>query len=268
MPQRYAELTPDELEAAFAKRPLAIVPWGALEWHGPHLPLGLDGIVAEWFAEHLADRTEGVLLPGCWMPITTLPHPASLQIRTEALRMILGDLLGGLYGAGARVVCLITGHYAQGHEIELYDGAHRAIERYKEFRVLAAAPLEVLGDDSLLDHAARSETAQLLAIRPELVNVSALPANTDAKHAAVLGENPRLASAEEGATLLERALSTWTEWVNELVVTPDTEFLRGFYERRKRDYAPYVKTYFVDSWEQAILDWWLTLEGTPKKVMR
>src|SRR5437016_10864973 len=109
MPLRYAELRPDELDAAFANKPLAVIAWGALEWHGPHLPLGLDGIVAESFAESLAEKTAGVLLPGCWMPITTLPHPASLDIRTEAIRLILDDLLECLYGAGARMVCVVTG---------------------------------------------------------------------------------------------------------------------------------------------------------------
>ena len=46
-------------------------------------PLGLDGIVAEAFAARLAELIDGILLPGCWLPITTLPHPLSLQISTE-----------------------------------------------------------------------------------------------------------------------------------------------------------------------------------------
>ena len=47
MPVRYAELTPEQLEKRWSEKPLAIIAWGALEWHGSHLPLGLDGIVAE-----------------------------------------------------------------------------------------------------------------------------------------------------------------------------------------------------------------------------
>src|SRR5438105_12929585 len=157
MPLRYAELRPDQLDQAWAEKPLAIIAWGAREWHGPHLPLGLDGIVAESCAERLAEKAGGVLLPACWMPITTLPHPASLQIRTEAMRMILDDLLEGLYGAGARMVCIVSGHYAQGHEIELYEAALRSMESHSGYRVLSATPLEVLGADRRLDHAARWE---------------------------------------------------------------------------------------------------------------
>jgi creatinine amidohydrolase len=259
MPLRYAELRPDELDEAWSKKPLAIIAWGALEWHGPHLPLGLDGIVAEAFAEKLAEANNGVLLPACWMPITTLPHPHSLQIRTEAMRLLLDDLLEGLYGSGARMVCIVSGHYAQGHEIELYEAALRAMESHSGYQVLAATPLEVLGDDSLLDHAARWETAQLQSLRPELVKLEALPAELHKKRHAVLGEHPSKASAEEGKQVMDGALAVWTEWISELLVSTDTSFLHDFYTRRKQAYAPYVRTYYMRSWEQALRDWWLTM---------
>lgn len=260
MPLRYAELRPDELDEAWSKKPLAIIAWGALEWHGPHLPLGLDGIVAEAFADRLAEATGGVLLPACWMPITTLPHPHSLQIRTEALRLILDDLLEGLFGSGARMVCIVTGHYAQGHEIELYDAALRAMESHSGFQVLAATPLEVLGDDTLLDHAARWETSQLQSLRPELVTLKALPEETHPKRHAVLGKHPRESSPEEGKDILDKAVATWTEWTAELLNSTDTSFLQDFYKRRKQAYAPYVRTYYMRSWEQALRDWWLTMD--------
>ena len=260
MPFRYAELNPDELEDRWFKKPLAIIAWGALEWHGPHLPLGLDGIVAEYFAEKVASETEGVLLPACWMPITTLPHPSSLQISTETMRQIIDDLLEGLYSSGARVVGIVTGHYAQGHEIEMYEAALRAMERHQGYQVLAATPLEVLGEDDLLDHAARWETAQLQAIRPELVHLEKLPEDLKAKKCAVLGEDPRKASAEEGKQMLDAALKLWSDWLEELLQTKDTSFLRDFYARRKQAYARYVKTYYMKSWEQALRDWWLTMD--------
>lgn len=252
-------MRPDELDEAWSKKPLAIIAWGALEWHGPHLPLGLDGIVAEAFAERLAEATGAVLLPACWMPITTLPHPASLQIRTEALRLLLDDLLEGLYGAGARMVCLVSGHYAQGHEIEMYEAALRAMESHAGYQVLAATPLEVLGDDSLLDHAARWETAQLQSLRPDLVKLDALPQEIQRKRHAVLGEHPSRAKPEEGREMTDKALSVWSDWIGELLVSKDTQFLQDFYSRRKLAYASYVRTYFMRSWEQALRDWWLTM---------
>jgi creatinine amidohydrolase len=257
---RYAELSPQELDEAWLNKPLAIIAWGALEWHGSHLPLGLDGIVAEYFAEQVAEKAEAVLLPACWMPITTLPHPASLQIRTDALRFILEDLLEGLYSAGARVVCLITGHYAQGHEMEMYEAALHAMENHQNYRVLAATPLELLGDDNLLDHAARWETSQLQAIRPDLVHLETLPQELKTRRCAVLGEDPRKASAAEGKAVLDKACEVWCEWIDGLVSTPDQDFLKKFYASRKKSYERYVRTYYMKSWEQALHDWWLTMD--------
>ena len=43
----YIKTRPGEIEAAIKEFPCALVPIGSLEWHGPHLPLGLDGIKAD-----------------------------------------------------------------------------------------------------------------------------------------------------------------------------------------------------------------------------
>lgn len=229
-----------------------MVPWGALEWHGPHLPLGLDGIVAEAFAECLAARIEGVLLPGMWLPMTTLPHPLSLQVRTETLRAILDDLLGGLAASGARTVCLASGHYAQGHEIELYEGARRAMGRHPKLTVLAGAPLEPLADDALLDHGGRIEASLLLALRPDLVRLAALPEALRVREVAVLGDDPRRASAEEGQALLDRGVEAWARWARE----PGD--LEAHYARAKHRYDGYVNAFYQGSWEEAIVTWWET----------
>ncbi|MFM7677266.1 MAG: hypothetical protein ACKO83_00300 [Roseiflexaceae bacterium] len=38
---RYTDLHPDALAQILAHTPIAVLPWGALEWHGAHLPLGM-----------------------------------------------------------------------------------------------------------------------------------------------------------------------------------------------------------------------------------
>jgi len=73
-------MRPEELDLALSGNPLVICPWGALEWHGAHLPLGLDGLVAEAFSERLAESTGGILLPCTWLPMTTLPHAFSISL--------------------------------------------------------------------------------------------------------------------------------------------------------------------------------------------
>jgi len=251
MLRRYAELHPTELEQAWAEGAPALLPLGALEWHGPHLPLGLDGLLAESFALRLAKEAAGVLLPCLYAPITPLPHPLSLEVKTSTLQALLDDTLSALHRSGARRVCLVSGHYAQGHEVELYRAAMRAMNRYGGFLVFAASPLEPLGEDRFLDHAARFETSQLLAVRPDLVRLDALD-SLDPHWSAVLGDDPRTATAEEGEVLIRRALNAWAKWLG----AETRDDLLATYEERIEAYRPYMDKYFKGSWEDALNTWW------------
>ena len=82
---RYAELRPEQLAERVQAAPVAFVPWGALEWHSVHLPVGLDGIVVEHIAERAVERTGGVVLPAMYLPITTLPHRFSISFRAGTM---------------------------------------------------------------------------------------------------------------------------------------------------------------------------------------
>ncbi len=251
MALRYAELRPIELEQAWAEGSPAILPLGALEWHGPHLPLGLDGLVTEGFCLRFAELVSGVLLPAFYTPITTLPHPLSLEVKTATLQAILDDTLSALQRSGARKVCVVSGHYAHGHAVELYRAAMRAMNRYGGFLVFAASPLERLDDDCLLDHAGRYETSQLLAMRPELVCLDRLD-SLDPHRSAILGEDPRRASADEGEQLIGKALEAWKEWL----ATDSRDGLLAFYEERIEAFRPYMDKYYKGSWEEALNTWW------------
>lgn len=256
MIRRYAEMRPDELAAALQDNPLVLCPWGALEWHGPHLPLGLDGLVAEAFCERLAEATGGILLPGTWLPMTTLPHPHSLSIPTAVVCAVWRALLDELARLGAKTVCLISGHYAQGHELEMYRECRQAMGRHPQLRVIAASPLELLLADELLDHAALRETSQLLAIRPDLVRLDLFAEGPPSTNA-VLGEDPRRATVAEGQQLLEDGIAAWESalerWTPQVTV--------DFYLSREKEYYPYRSEFFRESWEQAIKDWWTARSG-------
>lgn len=259
MTMRYAELLPDQLADIWRERPIAYCAWGALEWHGPHLPLGLDGLVAERFVERLADQMGGVVLPTIWLPITALPHPASISIHTGVVKGIWHDLLDELHRAGARIVCMVTGHYAQGHEIEMYHAATNAMRAHQDFFVLAATPLEPLGDGRYLDHAGRWETAQLMAARPDLVRLDKFPGMNGPKQVAVLGEDPRSARAEEGEAITRKALTAWASWIDKCLQDKQQQPLIDLYDTRIADNREYVRRYYSGSWEEAAQKWWAEL---------
>lgn len=258
---RYAELKPEQLEAIRAEAPIAYVPWGALEWHGPHLPLGLDGMTAEATAERCAQRTGGVLLPTTWWPITALPHPTSLSINTKVIRSLWDEIFDSLAAAGWKVVVLLSGHYAQGHELILMTAAEEAIRR-RGLLALALPPLALV-DEEMLDHAALWETSLLLALRPKLVDLDALGSGPiEPAHAAVLGRDPRgTASASLGEKTLTLAVERISKAVNELITNGDPAPLHAFYERRRAQYRSYVEKYYRGSFEEAIQTWWQERTG-------
>lgn len=59
----YEELFPDEFAERIKKMPVAFLPLGTLEWHGPHMPLGADGIQSKELFIELAGKMGRVVLP-------------------------------------------------------------------------------------------------------------------------------------------------------------------------------------------------------------
>ncbi|MBV6459035.1 MAG: hypothetical protein HONBIEJF_02174 [Fimbriimonadaceae bacterium] len=240
-------------EAVEAGRP-AILPLGAIEWHGDHLPLGTDSLIASHFASLLAGARPGVLFPALNVAMTTLPSWCSLQVRSTTFVAVVDDVLSGLADMGFKTVCLVTGHYAQGQLVELYRAASRAIQAFDEFRAFAATPLQPLARDELLDHAGRYETSQILAVDGSLFRGDRLSARLEPQVDAVLGEDPRDGSSTEGRMLFSHALDAWLSWMD----NAEPAELVKYYEQAETQLESYMRSYLVDSWEQAIESWWST----------
>mgnify|MGYP000910448211 CR=1 FL=1 len=76
-----AEAFPRDLDRHLAVKPSILVqPMGTLEWHSHHLPLGLDGIVAEAMARAIAERAGAVLAPVSWWAVGGVPFPHTLKL--------------------------------------------------------------------------------------------------------------------------------------------------------------------------------------------
>ena len=256
----YWRLRPDQVEERLAAASVAYVPWGALEWHSVHLPLGLDGLLAETVAERAVARTGGVVLPPMYLPITALPHRFSISFGAATVRAVLDDLFGELARVGVKVVVLLSGHYAQGHELVLMDAAEAAIERHG-LLVLATPPMALVNDE-YLDHAGRWETAQLLATHPKLVDQRRLVQELQshpAGHIAdlgILGELPTEATAGSGEIALEQAVEALESWVRQLLQSGEPRALQAFYAQRRADYQGFVERYLSGSYEEAAAAWW------------
>jgi creatinine amidohydrolase len=251
---RYAELRPEQIDAVMAAAPIAYVPWGALEWHGPHLPFGTEGYIAEAVAERAAQRTGGVVLPATWGPITALPHRLSLSIRSEIIHELWDALFAELARAGFQTVVVLTGHNAPGHSLLLMDAAEHAIATYG-ICVLAVPPLALV-DEQMADHAGHWETALMLALHPRMTAVEALDGRDLGADAGVIGEEPYLATAGQGESALLLAAERVAQSVRALAGATGPVIVRELYARRRALAQAYVERYFQGSWEEAQAAWW------------
>lgn len=237
------------------EKEIAILPLGAIEWHGEHLPLGTDIELANTFARRLAYEVNGVAYPPLWTAMTTLPHRFSLQVGPGTFQAVVRQTVQGLIASGFKKVFIVTGHYAQGQEITLYDLAESLMAQNPGTAILASSPLEILEEDWLLDHAGRFECIQHSW---EDSRASLLPPaskGVSKKENAVLGTDPRKWVPSE-LTILANARIKWNEWAKTLDEQDGIEKLRTYYSRRRQAYAPYVEQYFKGDWQQAIDDWW------------
>jgi creatinine amidohydrolase len=191
--QQLGAMTWEEARDATGPGSIAILPVGAIEAHGPHLPLETDVIIAQAMARSGAARLAArgmrvVVLP----PLTYTAagfaqgFAGTLSLRPETVTATVVDIAGNLTRHGFRVLAIANAHLDPGHLASL-DAAMNAIRRDLELAVvfpnLAAKPWALrLGDEfkSGACHAGQFETSIVLAERPDLVREdtrTALPAN-------------------------------------------------------------------------------------------
>jgi mycofactocin precursor peptide peptidase len=144
-----------------------LVPLGALEQHGPHLPLDTDARIAAAVAHRAAADDPALLVAPPQAFGASGEHeafPGTLSIGHEALRAVLVEL-GRSAGRWSSRLVFVNGH---GGNLPTVPDAVAQLRR--EGRDAAWFACAVPGGDA---HAGRAETSILLALDPALVRVDA-----------------------------------------------------------------------------------------------
>lgn len=173
---RYEELRPEELAAARDAASVVYFPIGSLEFHGRHLPVGLDAMDAYEVCLRAAQHAGGVVLPVTYWGTTGHDgYPGSLLLGKDTIAALVGDVLLRLTEQGYRLIVTCTGHYptVQGALMKEVAAAH--MDARPEARVLCLDVCNLCpGDERLTEHAGYFETSIMLHIRPDLVVMSEL----------------------------------------------------------------------------------------------
>ena len=174
---RWEQLTWPDVADAVTDATVVLVPVGATEQHGPHLPLSTDTVIASTLCDAAAERTSALVAPaisvGC-----SFGHgrrlPGTISLTPEQLAAVARQYVEWFAQSGVRKVLFVNAH--AGNVAALGTATdHLRLERsdlqvgavsWWELDPQLAAEMTADGDDV---HANRAETAVMLAIAPELV---------------------------------------------------------------------------------------------------
>jgi creatinine amidohydrolase len=182
LPVCFDECTWEELAVLPKSRVVLILPVGATEPHGPHLPLATDVLISREMARRAAlilrERgTPAFVLPPIVYSITDFASgfAGAVSIRFETARDVIRDVASSLIGSGFTRLCIANSHLEPAHvdslnvalaEVRASTGVDVAFPDKRRRRWA-----ETLTDEfrSGACHAGQYETSLVLAVRPDLV---------------------------------------------------------------------------------------------------
>lgn len=165
-----------DVAAHLARDGRLIIPIGALEQHGPHLPLGANTLIATRIATDLSDRFGVLRAPTMNYGVNYYGTDVRLgrawagtaSLRRKTLHRALNELLGTWETHGIHEFILITAHRHGPH----IDALTTLLTRSARVRVVSVWDVDV---SDLLDtqpgplHAGEAETSLLLHLYPDRV---------------------------------------------------------------------------------------------------
>jgi creatinine amidohydrolase len=181
LPKRqWLDMTWEDFRAADPARWIAVLPVAAIEQHGPHLPLGTDGLIAEGYLartlELLPDSLPVSFLPVQWIGKSDehLAFPGTLTLSAETAIRAWTEIGASVHRAGVRKIVIISSHGGNSAVLEIVVRELRV--RHGMLAVTTAwsrfgYPERLFTDVERMHgiHGGAIETSLMLAMRPGLV---------------------------------------------------------------------------------------------------
>lgn len=236
----WEELTSPEIAELVARVDAAIIPFGATEQHGPHMPLCVD-----WnMAYHVGLGVSALTGVPVLHPVTygvSASHggfPGTLALSPEVFIALAVELVTSLHRSGVRQVVLLNGHAWNGSPLQVV--AEKIRTRWDDVRVRALdyvdeyPPTEIDGrydHGRLLAHANYFETSCMLHVNPKLVHLDRAVAHQgppsfwdyrldQVSASGVWGRDIGEADATNGRAEVERCIVTMARAIAAAVAEP------------------------------------------------
>lgn len=182
MSRRLVELSGPAVSSRLTEDSVLVLPTGAVEHHGAHLPLATDAIMAEEVGGAVVERAVATRVDAWVLPTLTYTKsdehhwaPGTMWLRAETLMETLVDLGNSLTSTPAKKLVFFNGH---GGNTALLQVAMRELRRrfgLETFFTSVRAPVK---DDAAVDeqgfgiHGGHSETSLMMHLRPDLVDLT------------------------------------------------------------------------------------------------
>ncbi|MGH3666015.1 MAG: creatininase family protein [Egibacteraceae bacterium] len=166
-------LTGPDVAAVIARSPVAVLPFGSIEQHGPHLPNGTDTIVAELVAKEVAQRLDALYVPFCPYGITPIHagHPGTISLSRGSFELLVRDVCRELIRMGVNRFVFVNWHEGNTASLdavatELQDALGATFAMAQACYVAQRLYAEAGGE---LTHGGGIETLAVMAHDPGLV---------------------------------------------------------------------------------------------------
>jgi len=173
----WEELTaPDFVRAIHQAQGTCLLPFGILEKHGPHLPLGNDLINARYIALHAAEQEYAVVFPEYYFgQIFEAKHqPGTIAYSPQMQLDLLQETTDEMARNGCKKVVIVNGHGGNEHllpffaQSQLYKAHDYVVYIYAHGEVPPGGPPKKTTVD---EHAGEAETSDTLISRPDLAHM-------------------------------------------------------------------------------------------------
>jgi creatinine amidohydrolase len=254
---KWEELTAGDFKEAIAKAQGAcLLPFGILEKHGPHLPLGTDLLNVRYVAEHAAQEEYAVIFPEYYAgQIFEAKHePGTVAYSPELQLRLLQETTDEMARNGCKKVAIVNGHGGNENllpyfaQSQLYKPHDYVVYVQWGHEATKKAGAEKNGPDW---HAGESETSNMLVTHSNLVHMDRAGNELGADQKRVkLPENvytgiwwyarfPYHYSGDGSAATKEQGEADMQSWITAVVraikaIKADTESLKlqqEFYEK-------------------------------------
>lgn len=173
----WEELTaPDFAQAIARSGGTCLLPFGIIEKHGPHLPLGSDLFQARYAALHAAEQEYAVVFPEYYFgQIFEAQHqPGTVAYSSHLQLELLQETTDEMARNGCKKVIIVNGHGGNEHLLPFF--AQSQLEAPHDYVVYILGLVETPPGGppkktSMDMHAGESETSTMMIARPDLVHM-------------------------------------------------------------------------------------------------